>query len=201
MIPNATVQHRLKHFDQLLAEEVAFLQRSCEQNLITYEKFEKSIRRDCDQIKHLKRQTFLRTPTIDDDSIVSIEHAPSSIISTTHIRSPSLIDDKLPTIVPKFHRHCYKARRLPPIVKFSRDKRTKTDYPWSRNRSSLNNENQPFMLLEDKLPNVPPSGPTLIEERVQSFIDTLPPNKGLQKGFDNFAAAALYSRRTPVLMK
>lgn len=195
MIPNPTVQHRLKHFDQLLAEELSYLQRNCQQNLITYEKFEKSIRRDSEQIKVLKRQKYLRTPVIDDDSIVSMEHTSSSIISTRHIRSPTLIDETSPTILPKFHRQCYKPRRLPPIVKFRRDKRTNIDYSWLKN----SHENQPFTLLDDKLPNVSESSP--IDERVQTFMDTLPPNKGLQKGFDNFAAAALYSRRAPVLMK
>ena len=197
MIPSAAVQHRLKHFDQLLAEELNYLQRGYEQNLVIYEKFEKSIRHDSDQIKILKRKKYSRTSMIDDDSIVSIEQAPSSIITSTHVSRSTVTNQKLP----KFHRHCFKAQRLPPIVKLNREKRTKNEFSWLKNRSSANDENQPFIYMNDELPKMSRLETATVDERVQSFIDTLPPNKGLQKGFDNFAAAALYSRRSAILMK
>lgn len=195
MIPSAAVQHRLKHFDQLLAEELTYLQRGYEQNLIIYEKFEKSIRRDCDQMKTLKRKKHLRTSTIDDDSVVSLSQAPSSIVTSTYVSNNS---EKLPKIAPKFHRHCFKAQRLPPIVKLPRKK---NELSWLKNRSSTNDENQPFTYIGDELPQMSRLESGNIDERIQSFIGTLPPNQGVQKGFDNFAAAALYSRRSAILMK
>ena len=46
-----------------------------------------------------------------------------------------------------------------------------------------------------------PLDPSPIHKQVRSFLDALPSYKGVQKGFDSFAATSLYSYRKPISIR
>jgi hypothetical protein len=193
MIPSAAAQHRSKHFEQLLARELAYIERGHELNLLTYEKLERSILHERHRTLNVKR----KKSSIDENSSKQSEISRSSLISTARPHNPSLTNEKLPQINPKYHRQCYKSQRLPPIVKL---KRTKNDLHWIASIKSTNIENETFSLLTEEIPKSLPEL-TPIEKKIHSFMESLPANKGVQKGFDNFAPAAIYSVRSPIAMR
>jgi hypothetical protein len=204
MIPSAAAQHRSKHFDQLLARELAFIERGHEQNLLTYEKLERSIRRDRKRTLNIKRNKF-SLPPINEHSSRQSELSRSSFASSTTVNQQSIINDKLPAFIPKFHRQCYKPYRLPPIVKPTRPKQSKNDLHWLAidRIQTANNQNEIVTFINEEIPKktLLELTPTPIEQQIHSFMETLPIYKGVHKGFDNFAPAALHSNRTPVSMR
>jgi len=199
MIPSAAAQHRGKHFDLLLTRELAAIEREHEQNLITLQKLERSIRRDNNRSKNHPRK---KIPTlIDENSNEGTEKSSSSVISSTiYSQTQTQIDQALPQIFRRYHRQCFKAQRLPPIVKPSRKKQKSNELNWM---DALQNENgdDTFTVLNERLPKLPSPDLITIQKRIHSFMEILPTYKGVQRGFDNFAPSSLYSRRAPVAMR
>jgi hypothetical protein len=213
MIPNASVQHRVKHFDLLLARELEYIKREHQQNLITHKNLEKSIIRDSNRTINLNRKKILIP--IHENFNEQNEKSSSSIVSSNYNHSHIQIDETPSEVFPQFHRNCFKSRRLPPIVKLNRRKRTNNDIHWiasiqstnaqKENFSEINAQNENFSdiytVLTDELPKVSLPEPSPLQKQIRSFMETLPTYKGLQRGFDNFAPASLYSRRAPVAMR
>jgi hypothetical protein len=205
MIPNAAVQHRGKHFNLLLTRELALIQREHEQNLITHKKLERSIRRDNDRTMSIHGKKISVTPVQkkfyirNDESSLSIV---SSSINNYHDRQ-NLTDGKQPRISPRFYRHCFKGQRLPPIVKLNRRKQNHNDWIDDLQPKNVQKENisEQWTLINESSSKVTLPELTPIQKQIHLFMDTLPKHKGLQKGFDNFGPASLYSHPAPVAMR
>jgi hypothetical protein len=203
MIPSAAAIHRGKHFDLLLARELAAIEREHEQNLITHQKLEKSIRRDNNRRKNFPQKKL--SISIDENSNEQSEKSYSSVVSSNfYSQNQTQINQALPQIFRRYHRLCFKAQRLPPIVKFNRKTRENNELNWINfRRTNMHNENDDgaFTVLIDELPKISLPESTAMQKRIHSFMEILPTYKGVQRGFDNFAPSSLYSRRAPVAMR
>jgi hypothetical protein len=220
MLPNASAQHRGKHYDLLLARELELIKREHEQNLITHKKLENLIRRDTNQIfNHNRNKKALpfgeiyneQKETLDYHKIVIhtnnyANQKRNSSKGSSHNRPDEPYDEPSPEVLPKHRRFCSKGRRLPPIVKSNipnRQKQSSKDVHWttSVHQSNTQKENEPFTVLpadflKGRLPELPP-----IQRQIHSFLETLPTYKGIQCGFDNFAPSSLYSYHASVAMR
>jgi hypothetical protein len=199
MIPTATAQHLGKHFDLLLARELALIEREHKQKLIIHKKLENSIRRDNYQSTNSNRKKI--SISIEEPFHKHNEKSRSSITSTHSNNSRNQIDEILPQMFPRYHRYCFKAQRLPPIVKLKRPKRTNNDSHWPNIQKENIHEALTLLDEDEELPKVSLPELTPIQKQIRAFLDTLPIYKGVQKGFDNFAAGSIYSFRAPVAMR
>ena len=165
MNPNAGVQHRVKHFDLLLARELSFIKREHSQNLLTHQKLENSIRRDNNQLSnnHRSRKSvqFENTFNGQTDSFDYNKPRTNSIsinLNQKHRSSyggssglsqnqssieqmDELSDDASSYLSLRRRRFCTKAQRLPPIVKASisnRPRRESKTNQWMESFQQLN---------------------------------------------------------------
>jgi hypothetical protein len=208
MILNPAVQHRVKHFDLLLARELVLLGRAHEQNLITYTKLEKSIRRDSDQLSNpnLKKPSKLPPDEFYHKMPSYIPEKTRLSISSTN---NTQIDETLPQISPRrYRRTCFKPHRLPPIAKATttnRKKRPSNDLHWVTSfqpeDTGKENISDTSTMIDEELPKAPLPELTRMQKQIHSFMGNLPTYKGVQGGFDNFAPSSLYSTRATVVMR
>ncbi|CAF1105642.1 unnamed protein product, partial [Rotaria sordida] len=152
MLLNATAQHRVKHFDLLLARKLAFIEREHEQNIIIHKNLENSIRRDTnrkkttlsfDEIYHEPHQTlnyykmnFSKNNYLNDKSS-------SSVVSSNQSQDDEII---LQTSS-KYQRQCSKHQRLPPIIKASllnRQKQSTDELHWIHHLRQTNKRKESF---------------------------------------------------------
>ncbi|CAF2952457.1 unnamed protein product [Rotaria sp. Silwood2] len=215
MLLNATVQHRVKHYDLLLARELASIEREHEQNLITHKNLENSIRRETyrkkstlpfDEIYHEQNQTLdYHKINISTNNYLN-DKSSSSVVSS--IQNESQIDETILQISSRHQRQCSKLQRLPPIIKASllnRSKQSTNNSHWMDHFRPLNKRKESFndtlLELNEQLSKATLPRITPIEKQINSFMESLPTYTGIQRGFDNFAPSSLYSSRPPVIMK
>lgn len=135
----------------------------------------------------------------------------SSIMSQNPVHTDSIdefSDDTASFISVRRRRFCTKAQRLPPIVKASISTRQKrdpknhwtTNTPQSNNKSRDNGHEKLPMLYDESTKSIKVEL-TPIQRQVRSFLETLPTYKGVQRGFDSFGPASLYTNRAPVVIR
>lgn len=223
MILNPNAQHRVKHFDLLLAREIALLERECEQNLITYQNLENSIRRDNDRMLNSNRKNnTLPLGEIHHEHIITLDHSQKQIYTNNFSNEKSVssysssnnsqcqTDEKESKLSHKYRRHCLKPQRLPPIIKATnvpnrRKPSTTNDLHWMGHFQQSNKRkdsvHDALSKINEELPKTTLPELTPIEKQVHAFMNSLPTYTGTQRGFDNFAPSSLYSIRAPVAMK
>jgi len=188
MIPSAAVIHREKHFNLLLARELNYLEREHEQNLLTIEKLEKYVEFEHNRTKALRRRRHYLSPIRHK----SIERPEPSTIESSIVNSYDQSDVSTSSNHRKYHRACFKAQRLPPLIKSKRHKQTN---PHS------NPQSDNFTLISEPLPSISLPKLTILDKQIQTFMEALPKYQGLEKGFDNFAPSSLYSNRARIAMR
>ena len=144
MLLNSAAQHRAKHFNLLLARELSLIKREHEQNLITHQKLENSIRRATNQSSNTNRSKISipfdhiyneQTESLDYSKIHfndnnnnhsnqkrRLSFGVNSSISqnqTNTDQTGEFSDDTSSVISVRRRRFCTKVQRLPPIVKAS----------------------------------------------------------------------------------
>ena len=212
MIPSPAVQHRVKHFDLLLARELVLLGRIHEQNLLTQEKLEKTIRRDNQLLDATRKRTsIMSNGTFEHHKMPLLTKKNSD--EKSHLSGSSITnnqDQTEETITPRrYRRACFKAHRLPPIVKANvsnRKKRSSKDLHWfaSFQQAEIQDENVSDIattIIEEELPKTTLPKLTPMQQEIHSFLESLPIYKGAHRGFDNFAPSSLYSTRAQVAMR
>jgi hypothetical protein len=169
MNPNASIQHRVKHFDLLLARELTYIKREHSQNLITHQKLENSIRRANNQplSNHRPKRSIPfdnnyngQTESIDyqkirTNSITSnlnqkhrLSFGGSSGISQNQSsveQMDELSEDTSSYISLRRRRYCTKSQRLPPIVKASianQQRRERKTHQWMESFQQLNKQKE-----------------------------------------------------------
>lgn len=212
---NNTVQHRVKHFDQLLGKEMAYLSREYQQNLSTIDKFERSIRHQTDkkkvslsideiydkQTETIDYNKLKRTPNGEHDfPCAGTDDESSQIQTESEVSSLATSNES----VAVRRRHCMKADKLPPIYRPQRNNRSKLfkSQQWTSSFGCLDRQKQHsnkslgkdhrFIKTKDF---------SSIDSHVQLFLNDLPPSKDIQFGFDAFGPSSLYSNRLPVIMR
>jgi len=231
MLLNPIVQNRAKHFDLLLARELALIERKHSQNLIIHEKLENSIRRANNQLLNTHRTKISipfdniyneQTGSIDYHNLrnnnnnsnqkrrLSIDPNSNRINQNQTIlyQSNELFDDRSSSILLQRRQDCKKSQHLPPILKahVSNQKRKEhRNHHWmgSFQQSNISKEyvNEPFIILNEEITKPNKSTLTSIQKQVHSFLETLPTYKGVQHGFDSFAPASLYTNRAPLAIR
>ncbi|CAF1201629.1 unnamed protein product [Adineta ricciae] len=221
MFFNSNLQHRVKHYDLLLSRELANLQREHSQNLITYEKFENSIRRDSKQNCQMSRRK-ISTPSeyscheqidaFDYRKVCSNSFKRRLSSSTSSNHSQHQLDDFDDDTVSyssfKQRRYSTKNQRLPPMVKATSNERGKNrnkNQYWMANFQQTNkskeNPFEPFTIVIEETPVPIRPEPTPLQRQIRSFLNNLPTYRGIQNGFDNFAPSSLYSNRPPIVIR
>ncbi|CAF1214349.1 unnamed protein product [Rotaria sordida] len=165
MLRNSAAQHRVKHFNLLLARELSLIERTHSQNLITHQKLENSIRRANNQILNNNR-TRISIPfdNIYNEQTESIDYhklrmndnnnnsnqkrrlsvGTCSNLSQNQTNSDQIdefSDDTSSFISLRRRRLCTKTQRLPPIVKATisnRQKRENKAHQWMINLPQSN---------------------------------------------------------------
>ncbi|CAF0950319.1 unnamed protein product [Rotaria sordida] len=165
MLRNSAAQHRVKHFNLLLARELSLIERTHSQNLITHQKLENSIRRANNQILNNNR-TKISIPfdNIYNEQTESIDYhklrmndnnnnsnqkrrlsvGTCSNLSQNQTNSDQIdefSDDTSSFISLRRRRLCTKTQRLPPIVKATisnRQKRENKAHQWMINLPQSN---------------------------------------------------------------
>ncbi|CAF2334939.1 unnamed protein product [Rotaria sp. Silwood2] len=235
MLLNSAAQHRVKHFNLLLARELSLIERKYSQNLITHQKLENSIRRANNQTLNNNR-TKISMPfdNIYNEQTESIDYHKIQIndynnnnnnsnqkrrlsvgacsnISQNQTNSDQIdefSDDTSSFMSLRRRRFCTKSQRLPPIVKATisnRQKRENKTHQWMTNlpqsNKSQENVNEQLIILNEETSksNLPELTP--IQRQVRSFLETLPTYKGVQRGFDSFGPASLYSHHASVAIR
>lgn len=222
MILNATVQHRVKHYDKLLLRELEFIKREYEQNLINYKNLENSIRRETNQISNINNKKKIRSKfdEIQQEINIKSNEDKNDLLKTNNLNDKSdlsilSINDnnqyKINELIinnksSKYKRKCTKRERLPPIIKSIKtnreEKKLENNFDWLNNVKQLNKDNDlDSSFINENYSNNILIDSTPIEKQIQSFIKSLPKYTGIQKGFDNFSFSSLYSNRLPVIMK
>jgi len=200
MQQNSNIQHRAKHFDLLLARKLAFIEREHYQNLLLHQKLENSIRRASLQSSNVKKPKFI----VPFETSSSLSHhtnnkdrRTSNACSTnnqTRVSSDhfdELSDDSLSSVSFRTRLYTGKNQRLPSITKINKQKST---YQWLnpfQEMDSFSNQTNKTIL-----PEISP-----IQKQIRSFLDRLPRYEGIQRGFDSFAPASLYTNRAPVIIR
>jgi hypothetical protein len=207
MIPSPAVQHRVKHFDLLLARELVLLERIHEQNLLAQEKLEKSIRRDNQLLNSTRKKTsIISNGPFEHHKMPLLTNKNSDDKSCLSASSITNNQDQIEeTFTPRYRRTCFKAHRLPPIVKANvsnRKKRPSKDLHWVASfQQDENVSDTVTTIIEEDLPKIPLPKLTPMQKEIHSFLESLPMYKGAHRGFDNFAPSSLYSTRAPVAMR
>jgi hypothetical protein len=192
MNPNANVQHRVKHFDLLLARELSFIKREHSQNLLTHQKLENSIRRANNQSSsnnHRPRKSvqFDNTFNGQTDSFDYNKPRTNSIsinLNQKHCLSFSgnsgmsqnqssteqmdELSDDTSYLSLRRRRFCTKAQRLPPIVKATISNRP-------RRESKTNQWMESFQQLNIRKENVSEPFTILNEESSKPKLPELSP--------------------------
>ncbi|CAF0724939.1 unnamed protein product [Rotaria sordida] len=165
MLRNSAAQHRVKHFNLLLARELSLIERTHSQNLITHQKLENSIRRANNQILNNNRTKISipfdniyneQTESIDyhklrmnDNNNNSNQKRRLSIGTCSNLSQNQTISDQIDEfsddtssfISLRRRRLCTKTQRLPPIVKATisnRQKRENKAHQWMINLPQSN---------------------------------------------------------------
>jgi len=132
----------------------------------------------------------------------------SSQNQTNFDRMDEFSDDTLSSFSSRRRRYCTKIQRLPPIIKattVNQQKRENKNNHWIASFQQLNiskeNIDEPFTILNEEITKSNLSELTPIERQVRSFLETLPTYKGVQRGFDSFAPASIYSNRAPIFIR
>ena len=230
MLQNSIVQHRAKHADLLLARKLSLIEREHSRNLVTHEKLEKSIRCANHQSSNYNRRklslpfdNIYNEPrgSINYHNIRSNNNNPKrrSSFGTNSSSSNSqtqgcpnhindFTDDSLSYLSLRRRSNCTKYQRLPPIVKANlsnQNKRESKTEPWITHFQQVNlsqeNVDDPFTISNEDIskPNLTELSP--IQQQVRSFLETLPSYKGVQRGFDNFGPASLYTNPTLISIR
>jgi hypothetical protein len=162
---NSTTQHRVKHFDLLLARELSLLEREHSQNLITHQKLENSIRRANNQSTNNNRNKqcipfdniyneqaesldYHKIRLTNDNNNSNQRRRLSNGVNSTISQTPTIIDqiDDFSDESSSFslfrrRRVCTKHQRLPPIVKANilhRQRRDSKNLHWMTNIQQSN---------------------------------------------------------------
>lgn len=192
MQQNSNIQHRAKHFDLLLARKLAFIEREHYQNLLLHQKLENSIRRASLQSSNVKKpKSIVPFETSYKDRRTSNACSTNNQTRVSSDHFDELSDDSLSSVSFRTRLYTGKNQRLPSITKTNKQKST---YQWLnpfQEMDSFSNQTNKTIL-----PEISP-----IQKQIRSFLDRLPRYEGIQRGFDSFAPASLYTNRAPVIIR
>ena len=208
MLLAPVVHPRVKHFDIQLARELSLIEREHSQNVSLYQQLENSIRQTTVPLARKNRHKLCisfndiynkQTEAIDYHQIFMRESHLSDAKRRCSV-DPCGGASRPPTSKVSSHdaarQGSSRIQRLPPIIKLdlsNRQRRKSKHLHWMANYQQSNLETGAFQLHSDESfsPKLAP-----LQREVRSFLATLPTYKGVQQGFDSFAASSVYSHRT-----